>query len=73
MEKRLKLVLYNQDIAAYVLFPLVLLQSKADLVLEEKRGKKNLVRPLSSSNNKVVLTLLIEVVILYIRLFVANI
>ena len=50
--------------------PLVLLPVEADSVLEERRGKGNSDRPYSSGSSKVVLTLLTEVVAVYVRLSV---
>ena len=52
------------------MFPLVLLPTEADLVPKEGRGKKNLGRSRSSSNSKIVLTLLIEVIASHVGLSV---
>lgn len=65
-EEHLELVPHDQDRAVYVLFLLILLSAKTDLVPKEKRGKKSLVSPPSSNGSKVVLILLIEVVALYV-------
>ena len=68
MEERLELVPRDRDKAVYVSLPLVLLSAEIDLVPEERRGKKNLTRPCSSSNSKVVLVLLTEVVAVHVGL-----
>ena len=68
MEKCLEFVSYDQDKVIYILLTIVLLQTKSDLVLEERHGKRNLVSFSSSSGSKLVLTLLTEVVALYIGL-----
>ena len=49
--------------------PLVLLLAETDPVPEEECSKKNLGRPHSSSGSKVVLTLLTEVIAVYVGLF----
>ena len=48
--------------------PLVLLPAEADPVPEEGRGKRNSGRLRDSDGNKVVLTLLTEIVAIYVRL-----
>ena len=48
--------------------PLVLLPTEVDLVPKEGRGKENLGRPRNFYGSKVVLILLTEVVIVYMRL-----
>ena len=47
---------------------LILLPAEADPVLEKRHGKENSGRPRSSSSSKVVLTLLTEVVAVYVGL-----
>ena len=49
---------------------LVLLPAEADLVPEERRGKENPGRPHGFCGSKIVLTLLTEVVTVYLRLSV---
>ena len=49
---------------------LVLLLAKADLIPEERCGKKNLGRSRSSSGSNIVLILLTKVIIVYVRLSV---
>ena len=48
--------------------PLVLLPAETNLVPEERCGKRNLGRPCSSNGSKIVLTLLTEVVTVYVGL-----
>lgn len=67
-EKWLELVPCDRNRAVYIAFLLVLLPAETDLVSEEGRGKMNLGRPYSPSNSKVVLTLLVEVVAVYMGL-----
>ena len=50
------------------MFPLVLLLAEADPVPKEGRSKENLGRPCSSNGNKVVFTLLTEVVAVHVGL-----
>lgn len=64
----LKFVLCDRDRTIYILLLLVLLSMEVNLVSEKKHSKKNSVSFSSFNNSKVVLTLLIEVVTLYIRL-----
>lgn len=66
MEKHFKLVLYNWDRAIFIFFLLVLLLTKADLVLKEGCSKKNPVKAFSFGSSKVILTLLTEVIAFYI-------
>ena len=68
-EECLELVSCDQDKGLCIMSPLLLLPTKADPVSEEEHGKENLSRPCSSSISKVVLTLLIKVVIVYMGLF----
>ena len=70
MEERLEFVLHDRDRGIGVMPPLVLLPAEANLVLEEGHGKENLARPCSSSNSKIILTLLIEVIVVHMRLSV---
>ena len=67
-EEGFELVPRDRDRAVSVSLPLVLLPAKADPVSEEGRGKGNSGRPRSSSGSKVVLTLLTEVVAVYVGL-----
>ena len=67
-EERFELVSRNRDRDFCVMSPLVLLPAEADLVPKERRGKGNLGRPHSSGGSKVVLTLLTEVVAVYVGL-----
>ena len=67
-EERLELVLYDQDKSVCIMSPLVLLPAETDPVPEERCGKENLDRPRSSSGSKIVLTLLTEVVAVYVGL-----
>lgn len=64
-EKHFKLVLRDQNRAVGILFLLVLLLAKADLI-SKKSSKKNLVKLFSFSSYKKVLILLTEVVIFYV-------
>ena len=64
-EECLKLVLCDRDRSVCVMFLLVLLPTEANLVSEERHGKENLGKPRSSNGSKVVLTLLTEVVAVY--------
>ena len=67
-EECLELVPRDWDRDSYVMFPLILLPAETDPVLKERRSKGNLGRPCSFSGSKVVLTLLTEVVAVYVRL-----
>ena len=67
-EERLELVLRDRDRAVRVSPLLVLLPAETDPILEEGCGKRNLSRPRSSSGNKIVLTLLTEVVAVHVGL-----
>ena len=70
LEKYLELVPLDQDKVVCVMFPFVLLSAEADAVPEEERGKGNPDRPRNSSGSKIVLTLLTEVVVVYVGLSV---
>ena len=48
--------------------PLVLLPAETDPVLEKRYGKRNPIRLYSSSNSKIVFTLLTEVIAVHVRL-----
>ena len=61
-KERLELVPGDRGSVVSIVFLLVLLPAEADLVLKEGRSKGDLVSLPSSSNGKVVLTLLTEVV-----------
>ena len=67
-EKRLELISHNRNKSVCVMSPLVLLPTEADPVSEKRRGKKNLGKPRSSSNSKIVLTLLTEVIAVHVRI-----
>ena len=68
MKEHLELVPRDREKGFYIMSPLVLLPAEADLVPKKGRSKKNLGRPHSSSSSKIVLTLLTEVVAVYMRL-----
>ena len=68
-EECLELVPHDMDKVVYVLFPLILLLAEIDLVPKKRCGKKNLVSLFRSSDSKVVIILLTEVVALYVGLF----
>lgn len=72
-EKRLELVLCNQDRAVCILFLLVLLLVETNLIPKKRRDKKNLVSFPNFSGGKVVFILLTEVITLYIELSVVHI
>ena len=59
---------HDRDRYVYVLFPVVLLPVEADLVPEERRGKKNLVSSLNSSGGKLIVILLTDIFALHVRL-----
>lgn len=63
-----ELVPRDRDRAVYILSLLILLPPEANLIPDERHGKKNLVSPRSSNNRTIVVTLLTEVVTIYIRL-----
>lgn len=71
-EECLKLVLSNQDRAVYNFFLLILLLAEADLVMKKRRSKKKQVKTLSSSGDKVIFTLLTEVVAFHIGFTVVH-
>ena len=73
MEKRLELAPRDCDRAICVLISLILLLEEVDLILEEGHDNKNSVSPFSSSGGKIVLTLLTEVVLFYVGLFVVHV
>ena len=64
----LEFVPYDRDKGFSVMSPFVLLPAEADLVPQERRGKGNLGRSRSSNGSKIVLTLLTEVVVVYVGL-----
>ena len=68
-EKCLELVLRDQNRGFRVMSPLVVLPAEAGPVPKERRGKGNSGRPRGSSDSKVVLTLLTEVVAVHVGLF----
>ena len=68
IKERLKLIPCDRERSVSVISPLVLLSTDTDPVLEERRDKKNLSRPHSSSGSKVVFTLLTEVVAVHVGL-----
>ena len=72
-EKYLELVLRDRDKAVYILFLLILLLAKTDLILKERHNKENLVNNFNFSNGKVILTLLIKVVAFYIEFTVGHV
>ena len=67
-EECLELVLRDRDRGVCIMSPLVLPPTEAHLVPEEGRGKGNPGRPRSSSGSKIVVTLLIEVIAVYVGL-----
>ena len=67
-EKRHELVSHDWDRAVCLSFLFVLLSAETDPVPKERRGKRNLSRPCSSSSSKIVLTLLTEVIVVYVEL-----
>ena len=69
-EKCLKLILRDQNRAICIMFLLVLLLAEANPVPKEKHSKKNPVSPHSSSDSKIVFTLLTKIIVVYIRLSV---
>ena len=69
-EECLELVSRDCNRSFGVMSPLVLLPAEADPVPQERRGKENPGRSRGSSGRKIVLTLLIEVVAVYVRLSV---
>lgn len=73
VKKCFKFIPRAQDKAVCILFSFILVLTEANLVLEEGYGKKNLVNPSRSNNGKIVFTLLTEVVILYVGLFIIQV
>ena len=73
VEKFLELDPCDRDSAVSILFLLVLLPAKADLVPKEGHGKGNFVNSSSSNSGKVVFILLTEVVVFYMGLFAIHI
>ena len=67
-EECLELVPRNRDKSLCVMSPLVLLPAEADPVSKEGRCKENLGKLCSSSDSKVVLTLLTEVIAIHMGL-----
>ena len=59
----------DRDRSFAVISPLVVLPAKADPVPQKERGKENPGRSRSSSNSKIVFTLLTKVVAVYVGLF----
>ena len=55
------------------MFLLVLLQMEVDVVTKERSCKKNMGGAFSSGGSKVILTLLTEVIIFYIRLIMIHV
>ena len=70
MEERLELVLRHQNRVVCGSLPFILLLAENDPVPEEKRGISDPGRPHSSNGSKIVLTLLTEVVVIYVGLSV---
>lgn len=73
MEDRLQFFLYDRDRAVYILPLLIYLPTEADPVLKKKRGKKNLISLSSSNSEKIILTLLTDIVALYVGLSVIHV
>ena len=73
MKKCFELVPCDQDKTVCVLLPFVLLLVEGDPVMKEKHGKKNVVSFSSCNSSKIVLTLLIEVIALYVELFTSRV
>ena len=67
-EESLELVPRDRDRGFYVMSPLVLLPAEADPVPEKGRSKGNSGRPRGSGGSKIVLTLLTEVIAIYVGL-----
>ena len=70
MEEYLEHVLREQNRVVCIMFPLVQLPAEADPVSKEGCGKENFVSLRNSNGSKIVLTLLIEVIVVYVRLSV---
>ena len=68
-EECLEFIPCDRDGGFVVMFPLVVLPAEADLVPQEGRDKRNPDRSCSSSRSKIVITLLTEVVAVYLALF----
>ena len=73
MKERLKLLSHNRDRVVCILFLLILLSILADLMSEDRRSKKNLIRLFSSSSGKIILTLLTKVVAFHMRFLAVHI
>lgn len=71
--ERFELILRHQDRVAYIILPLVLLPIVANLVLEEKNVKKNLLNPSNSSRGKVVFILLTKLLALHVELSIVHV
>lgn len=67
VKEYLKLVSYNRDKIVFILFPLQLLLVKANPVPKKRCSKKNLVSILSSNGSKIILTLLTEIIVFYVK------
>lgn len=65
MEGCLKLVPSNKDKVICILFSLVLLLAKADLVFKKKYSKENFVRTLGFGNGKIIFILLTKIAAFY--------
>lgn len=63
--------LYYQDFDFIAIFVLVLLQNHC--VIEEQGGKKDIVRPISPNNFKVILILLTKMIIVYMQVFIIEV
>ena len=68
LEERLELVPRDRDKSICVISPPILLPAEPDPIQEDGHSKENLGKPHSSSGSKVVFTLLIEIIAVYIRL-----
>lgn len=67
MEECFKLIPSDWNRAIYVLFLLILLPTKVDIVPKKRRDKENVIRVFSSNNGKVIFILLAKVLIFYVR------
>lgn len=73
MEKHFKLIPNDWDKIICVLFLLVLLSVKIDLISKKKRSKKNLVGAFGSSSGKVIFTLMTKIIIFYIKFTIIHV